>query len=362
MPHPPDEHQACTRPRRTVLLATDNQNSILAELAGGQPNGIGYCAYGQQSAPQEIATRLGYNGELREARIGWYMLGNGYRAYNTVLMRFHSPDSWSPFDSGGLNAYTYCVGDPVNFSDPTGHGILGVLRDIYSRNISFSGGSQASINARHARSISAGIKRQEATYAFGQAQGASSATAGASQSSGMGVMGAFILGAPGPRGNNNPAISDIGTTTVRHHEGYSAGAQMAGLTAGAGLVIEASSSPVPSFQARASISSNLKQGIHKNSKGNIVVTRRDSHGHLVTEPIQPVRGGGDATGTRPRTGMNYPEIRQRIVNERRTAATAIQVRQRIAVLRQAGYPRERIALVMRNEILSIRAGVNAAIN
>jgi len=29
--------------------------------------------------------------------------------------------SWSPFGGGGLNAYMYCVGDPVNRADPTGH-------------------------------------------------------------------------------------------------------------------------------------------------------------------------------------------------------------------------------------------------
>lgn len=39
-------------------------------------------------------------------------------------MRFHSPDSWSPFGGGGLNAYMYCMGDPVNRVDPTGHGWL----------------------------------------------------------------------------------------------------------------------------------------------------------------------------------------------------------------------------------------------
>jgi len=36
-------------------------------------------------------------------------------------MRFNSPDSLSPFGDGGLNGYAYCVGDPVNRSDPTGH-------------------------------------------------------------------------------------------------------------------------------------------------------------------------------------------------------------------------------------------------
>ncbi|EGH35731.1 hypothetical protein PSYJA_44541, partial [Pseudomonas syringae pv. japonica str. M301072] len=36
---------------------------------------------------------------------GHYLLGNGYRAFNPVLMRFNSPDSLSPFGEGGVNAY-----------------------------------------------------------------------------------------------------------------------------------------------------------------------------------------------------------------------------------------------------------------
>lgn len=50
-----------------------------------------------------------------------YLLGNGYRAYNPALMRFNSPDNQSPFGEGGLNAYAYCAGDPVNSVDPSGH-------------------------------------------------------------------------------------------------------------------------------------------------------------------------------------------------------------------------------------------------
>ncbi len=93
-----------------MLLATDRSQSIIGEIVDGQTKTIGYSAYGEQSAQQKVETRLGFNGQLREADIGWYLLGNGYRAYNPRLMRFHSPDSWSPFRGGGLNAYMYCVG------------------------------------------------------------------------------------------------------------------------------------------------------------------------------------------------------------------------------------------------------------
>jgi RHS repeat-associated protein len=103
-----------------VLLATDLQNSVLAEVAG-DTNRIAYSVYGHWSAQHTVMTRLGFNGELCEARIDWYLLGNGYRAYNPRLMRFHSPDSLSPFEQGGLNAYMYCGGEPVMNKDPTGH-------------------------------------------------------------------------------------------------------------------------------------------------------------------------------------------------------------------------------------------------
>jgi RHS repeat-associated protein len=106
---------------RVVLLVTDRSQSIIGEIVDGQIKTIGYSAYGEQSAQQKVETRLGFNGQLREADIGWYLLGNGYRAYNPRLMRFHSPDSLSPFGKGGLNAYMYCGGEPVMNSDPTGH-------------------------------------------------------------------------------------------------------------------------------------------------------------------------------------------------------------------------------------------------
>ncbi|KAI0185834.1 hypothetical protein EV127DRAFT_411712, partial [Xylaria flabelliformis] len=62
-----------------------------------------------------------FNGQWRDPVTGWYHLGNGYRVYNPVLKCFHSPDAWSPFISGDVNAYAYCNGDPINHIDPSGH-------------------------------------------------------------------------------------------------------------------------------------------------------------------------------------------------------------------------------------------------
>lgn len=64
---------------------------------------------------------LNFDGQRRDHLTGTYHPGNGYRAYSPILKRFTSPDNWSPFGAGGINSWTYCNGDPVNFSDPSGH-------------------------------------------------------------------------------------------------------------------------------------------------------------------------------------------------------------------------------------------------
>ncbi|PBJ05065.1 hypothetical protein BSF43_39910 [Pseudomonas ogarae] len=103
----------------TTLLATDQQRSVLLVL-DAQPHAIAYLPYGHRPFGNGPMSVLGFNGERSDSVTGHYLLGNGHRAFNPVLMRFNSPDSLSPFGKGGLNPYAYCRGDPVNLRDPTG--------------------------------------------------------------------------------------------------------------------------------------------------------------------------------------------------------------------------------------------------
>ncbi|MFJ2449839.1 RHS repeat-associated core domain-containing protein [Pseudomonas sp. NPDC087626] len=109
-----------------TLLATDQQRSVLHALGGGVRHPIAYSPYGHHPADSGLLSLLGFHGERRDPVTGHYLLGNGYRAFNPVLMRFNSPDSWSPFGMGGLNAYAYGIGNPHRL-DPTGHISLALL-------------------------------------------------------------------------------------------------------------------------------------------------------------------------------------------------------------------------------------------
>jgi RHS repeat-associated protein len=104
----------------SVLLATDLKHSVLHSLSSGVRQASVFCPYGHRSPESGLISLLGFNGQRRDPVTGHYLLGNGYRAFNPVLMRFNSPDSLSPFGKGGVNAYAYCVGDPVNRVDPKG--------------------------------------------------------------------------------------------------------------------------------------------------------------------------------------------------------------------------------------------------
>jgi len=117
----------------SMLTACDQQRSVLSICERKRPESQAYSPYGHHTQGSGLLSLLAFNGERPDAVTGRYHLGNGYRQYSPVMMRFCSPDSWSPFGAGGFNAYVYCAGDPTNRSDPTGHfwGIQKFFRRLF---------------------------------------------------------------------------------------------------------------------------------------------------------------------------------------------------------------------------------------
>jgi RHS repeat-associated protein len=105
----------------TTLLATDPAHSLLKTLSSNNPQQLSYTAYGHHPAESGLSALIGFNGECPDTTTGHYPLGQGNRFFNPVLMRFNSPDVFSPFGQGGINPYAFCGGDPINYYDPTGN-------------------------------------------------------------------------------------------------------------------------------------------------------------------------------------------------------------------------------------------------
>lgn len=107
--------------RSIALLATDDKGSVLSVENEDDKEDHLYSVYGHDPTLPSLRTTTGFNGEIFDIGSTCYLLGLGYRAYSPRLGRFIAADNWSPFGQGGLNAYCYCEGDPVNSSDPSGH-------------------------------------------------------------------------------------------------------------------------------------------------------------------------------------------------------------------------------------------------
>lgn len=125
----------------TTLLTTDQQRSVLHMLKRTQqPRSVAYSPYGHRRPENGLLSLMGFNGEQPDPVTGHYPLGNGYRFFNPVLMRFNSPDSWSPFGKGGLNSYTYCGGEPINRVDSNGHSwtLARFFTHLFSKKTDFS--------------------------------------------------------------------------------------------------------------------------------------------------------------------------------------------------------------------------------
>ncbi|MBD2816236.1 RHS repeat-associated core domain-containing protein [Xenorhabdus sp. Flor] len=153
---------------RLTLTAGDYNDSLLWSRDSSQGEGKQH-AWSPYGSGETTDLLPGFNGERADPVSGTYHLGNGYRAYNPVLMRFNCPDSLSPFGAGGINPYAYCAGDPVNHTDPSGHiswqGIVGIVTGAIGLGLSIftagasiaaAGGVMAALSAASATSLVVG--------------------------------------------------------------------------------------------------------------------------------------------------------------------------------------------------------------
>lgn len=115
-----DEAKAC------ALFEVDPANSVLRICS----ESMAYSPYGHHAAAHSEVL-LAFNGERHDIETAGYYLGNGKRMYRPALLRFSSPDAYSPFDKGGLNPYAYCEADPINRTDPSGH-FIKWIREVFA--------------------------------------------------------------------------------------------------------------------------------------------------------------------------------------------------------------------------------------
>lgn len=103
--------------RAKHLLPCDATNTVLRRLPGGLHQA--YSPYGfVYTSP--AASLAAFTGQRLDPFSNCYALGNGHRYYSPRLMRFLQADTLSPFRQGGINAYSYCQGDPINREDSNG--------------------------------------------------------------------------------------------------------------------------------------------------------------------------------------------------------------------------------------------------
>ena len=101
-----------------------------------------YDAYGNSSfSGDELLAdycKIRYRGYYFDAETGFYWVQTRY--YNPEWCRWISPDSLSyidPVTTHGLNLYAYCINDPVNYNDPSGHFIITLIGCIVGAAIGF---------------------------------------------------------------------------------------------------------------------------------------------------------------------------------------------------------------------------------
>lgn len=96
---------------------------VASGASGEVENRYDYDAFGEEIlAVEETPNDIRYSGEFYDAEAGLYYLRARY--YDPATGRFTQEDTYrgDVMEPASLNLYAYCVNDPVNYVDPSGHG------------------------------------------------------------------------------------------------------------------------------------------------------------------------------------------------------------------------------------------------
>ena len=118
-------------PYRSYLATTDHLGSLTAlyDGSGSKVHEASYDAWGKRTlgqASMPLVTR-GYTGHEHLDEIGLVNM-NG-RLYDPDLGRFLSPDNYiqSPYNPQNYNRYSYCLNNPLKYTDPSGYNFAETL-------------------------------------------------------------------------------------------------------------------------------------------------------------------------------------------------------------------------------------------
>jgi len=123
------QYFSSTRLRQSGRRLTDHLGSTVAitDSNGTLTSQQRYLPFGgtrtNVTTPNSPGTDFGYTGQRQlDAGMGGLM---DYKArfYSPMLGRFVQPDTITPGGPQGLNRYSYVLGNPIKFDDPTGHSV-----------------------------------------------------------------------------------------------------------------------------------------------------------------------------------------------------------------------------------------------
>jgi len=116
-------------------IHTDYQGSVIAitDADGDFVFQATYDAWGRQTVTKnEIAFFRGYTGH--EMLNDYGLINMNGRLYDPCIGRFLSPDNYvqQPTNSQNFNRYSYCLNNPLKYTDPSGEWFLGSLLSFHT--------------------------------------------------------------------------------------------------------------------------------------------------------------------------------------------------------------------------------------